>query len=385
MQQQPQDSPAREPFDWQLLLGFGAGLLGLFFVLLNAGYVHFYEELSVRPEEVGFDRVGVLARTAGIALTVSIVLSAVVAITYSIPIFKGFFIGFFLFSHKSSLLIFYAAFAGLFIYGFIADLYWVQGIVIPFILLLFCFAFFTVRKHIGPIVIVPSIVAGVVALCFIMRAEYHAVEFRLTHVANGHPVAPVKLLNFPILDITAEPAQATPLDSSKKLPIELMDPYLLFLGKGPSGVALVGCGNTIIMPTDSISVHTGAGIDFRNYSNWRNREKAKLRWVFCQCVHANEDGCERLMHGESGLGRPLSRNEKHRLQARQQPTPANGRHPTSVWRQHGCTLPYDGSHPSTTQSRRACGPYMGQLTGKSGSSQHWCRSGRVSIGTSRRS
>lgn len=322
MQQQPQDSPTREPVDWQLLLGFGAGLLGLFFVLLNAGYVHFYEELSVRPEEVGLDRVGVLARTAGIALTVSVAVSAVVAITYSIPIFKGFFIDFFLFSHRLSLFVFYAAFAGLYVYGFIADLYWVQGIVIPFLLLLFCFAFFTLRKNIGPMVIVPSIVAGIVALCFIMRAEYHAVEFRLVHVANGHPVAPVKLLNFPILDITAEPAQITLLDNSEKLPIELSDPYLLFLGKGPSGVALVGCGNTIIMPVGSISVRTGTGIDFQNSHNWRDQEKAKSRWKFCQCVHANEGGCERLMHGESGPGRPRSQDERHRLQARQQPCPS---------------------------------------------------------------
>ncbi|QWA20397.1 hypothetical protein [Streptomyces osmaniensis] len=259
----------------------------------------------MRPEEVGLDRVGVLARTAGIALTASVAVSAVVAITYSIPIFKGFFIGFFLFSHRLSLFIFYAAFASLYAYAFIADHYWIQGIVIPFLLLLFCFAFFTLREHVGPMVIVPSIIAGAIALCFIMRAEYHAVKSRLSHVANGHSVAPVKLLNFPILDITAEPAQITLLNSnSAKLPIELRDPSLLFLGKGPSGVALVGCGNTIIMPTDSISVRTGMGIDFQNHHNWRDQEKAKFRWVFCQCVHANGDGCERLMPGGSGPGRP---------------------------------------------------------------------------------
>lgn len=233
MQQQPRDPPAREPTDWQLLLAFGAGLVGLFFVLLNAGYVHFYEELSVRPEEVGLDRVGVLARTAGIALTVSVVVSAVIAITYSIPLFKGFFIGFFLLSHKLSLFIFYAAFAGLYVYAYVADHYWVQGIVIPFLLILFCFAFFTLRKRIGPLVIVPSIVAGVVALCFIMRAEYHAVEFRLTHVANGRPVAPVKLLNFPILDITAEPAQITLLNNGEKLPPNSRTPTYCFSERAP--------------------------------------------------------------------------------------------------------------------------------------------------------
>lgn len=41
-------------------------LLALFFVVLNAGYVSFYESLGIRPEDVGFDRIAILARTAGL-------------------------------------------------------------------------------------------------------------------------------------------------------------------------------------------------------------------------------------------------------------------------------------------------------------------------------
>lgn len=287
-----QDSSVREfQVDWQSLLGFGGALVGLFFVLLNSGYVRFYEELSVRPEEVGLDRVGVLARTAGIAFAVSVVVSAVIGIAYSIPFFRE--------HRRLALCVFYIAILALCAYSLIARNYWVQGIAIPFLLLIFSFVFFTAHKRINRLVVVSGIFVGLAALCLVMRAELHAVNYRLERVANGRPVAPIKLLNFPILDISAEPAQITLLDKIEKFPVELSDPYLLFLGKGPSGVALVGCGNTVIMPTDKVSVRTGSGVDFRNYTQWRDRNKAQLRWSFCQCVHANEDGCESLTKGES--------------------------------------------------------------------------------------
>src|SRR5215467_3737667 len=58
--------------DWlQATAGIVAALgvfLALLFVVLNSAYVYFYEMLGVTPEDVGFDRLAILARTAGLLL-----------------------------------------------------------------------------------------------------------------------------------------------------------------------------------------------------------------------------------------------------------------------------------------------------------------------------
>ncbi|GAO08424.1 hypothetical protein TPA0598_04_00600 [Streptomyces lydicamycinicus] len=279
--QSPDTATAGLRFDWQSLLGFGGALVGLFFVLLNAGYLHFYEELGVRPEEVGLDRVGVLARTAGIALAVFFAVFAVVAVTSSIPFVR---------THRFlSLCIFGVVYYSIFIFAVVTRNFWVQGIVIPFLGLLFAFVFLMSHKRFSKMLILASVLVGAGALCLALRAERSAVDRRLEYAASGIPVKPVTLFNFPILDIYAEHAQVALMDKSERSPVELRDPNLLFLGKGSSVAAFIGCGNTVIMPADKVVVRMGDGINFRK--SGKMRDDPRLRWEFCQCVHAHRNDC----------------------------------------------------------------------------------------------
>lgn len=50
------------------LLGAAAVLGAALYVLVNGLYIEFYDDFGVRPEQVGFDRLAVLARSAWIAL-----------------------------------------------------------------------------------------------------------------------------------------------------------------------------------------------------------------------------------------------------------------------------------------------------------------------------
>ncbi|MGW5238637.1 hypothetical protein ACWEOW_06875 [Monashia sp. NPDC004114] len=52
----------------QQLLGAAAVLSATLYVLVNALYIDFYDDFGVRPEQVGLDRVAVLARAAWVAL-----------------------------------------------------------------------------------------------------------------------------------------------------------------------------------------------------------------------------------------------------------------------------------------------------------------------------
>lgn len=70
---------------WQALGALAASFVGIVYVLLNAGYVRFYEILGIHPEDVGFDRASVLARTAGLTLVALIVISAATALVVTIP------------------------------------------------------------------------------------------------------------------------------------------------------------------------------------------------------------------------------------------------------------------------------------------------------------
>jgi hypothetical protein len=50
------------------LLAAGAVLGAALYVLVNGLYIEFYDDFGVRPEQVGFDRLAVLARSAWVAL-----------------------------------------------------------------------------------------------------------------------------------------------------------------------------------------------------------------------------------------------------------------------------------------------------------------------------
>ena len=50
------------------VLAAGAALGGALYVLVNSAYIEFFDDFGVRPEQVGFDRGAVLARSAWLAL-----------------------------------------------------------------------------------------------------------------------------------------------------------------------------------------------------------------------------------------------------------------------------------------------------------------------------
>jgi hypothetical protein len=60
----------------------GAAVAGAaIYVLINALYVEFYDDFGVRPEDVGWDRLAVLGRVAGVALFV-IAMAGLIAYIY---------------------------------------------------------------------------------------------------------------------------------------------------------------------------------------------------------------------------------------------------------------------------------------------------------------
>jgi hypothetical protein len=58
------------------LLGAAAVLGAAIYALINVLYVEFYDDFGVRPEEVGWDRLTILSRTAWVVLAVVIATAA---------------------------------------------------------------------------------------------------------------------------------------------------------------------------------------------------------------------------------------------------------------------------------------------------------------------
>lgn len=209
---------------------------------------------------------------------------ALIAVAYSVPFVRA--------HPRISFCICYVAYFVVLAISVITSNYWMQGIVIPFLLLLFLFVFITAHKQFNRSVIVAALLTGIGALCLTLSAERHAMEYRIDRAVVGKRVKPVTLLGLPILDVTAERAHVTILDKIEEPPVELKDPHLLFLGKSSSMAAFIGCGNTVILPLDKLSIRT-------SNNGMRNAEeepkRTALRWKFCQCVHADGDDCARQL------------------------------------------------------------------------------------------
>ncbi|MFD7321409.1 hypothetical protein ACFV9D_10000 [Streptomyces sp. NPDC059875] len=272
---------------WQELLTFAGSLLGLFFVLLNAGYIQFYEALGVRPEEVGLDRVGVLARTAGLALCAYVILLAIGLVAYCIPFIR---------KHPMiSLCISYGILALVQVIGIVQESVWLVGVLAPVITLAMLLVFVLTHRKLGKFSTAAAVAGGTLALAMTLFAQLAAVEMRIEAAIRGYPVDPIDVFTFPVLDISAHPARVTLMDKSKPGPEALEDPNLLFLGKGPNVAAFLACGNTIIIPTDAVLVEAGRLRPYTAVRDVRLRPDSENRLAFCHCVTTNKGDCGRVL------------------------------------------------------------------------------------------
>ena len=176
-----------------------ATAVAVLYVLLQALYIEFYDDFGLRPEEVGLDRLAVLARAAWAGLTV-IFLSV---------------------------------------------------------------AFFVVRTQIGTQrsrqVFRPKWVALASALLLVLllvayRAAYVEVEALAAKVTRGQSVNGITVLG-PFLDVRAHPAQVRLLNVDTRMEYIGPEEEVMFLGRGAATAAFYteDC-RTAIVPSNAVEI-----------------------------------------------------------------------------------------------------------------------------------
>lgn len=199
------------------LLGATAVLGAAIYALLNVLYVEFYDDFGVRPEEVGWDRLTMLSRTAWVVLAV-IIGTAV----------------FFLSKAVLHLLLSRRGKGG---QGETRDggsgaTAALGGHPI--------FTWFAVALL--------GILAGYWYLTFMMEGEAE-------RVSRGETVNGVGLF-IPFIDVRAYRAEVAWLGEAGKTPARLKSPHLTYLGRGRDVAVLVACGSTtVVVPADQVVVN----------------------------------------------------------------------------------------------------------------------------------
>ncbi|MGN6613400.1 MAG: hypothetical protein ACTHLJ_16665 [Angustibacter sp.] len=223
-----------------------AALTGVLFVVLNAGYVHFYESVGVRPEDVGVDKVGVLARTAGLIpvlyaagwacwlvlrglLQVGAVALWVLLGACGVSLVAG------------ALWTRWMTAVGLALFAVLSLAYalWSDGVPVA-------------RLGYATIAAFALVLAALVPLRLLTDARIDAVR-------SGQPVTPVALQGgfLPIVDVWATRARATWVTAGQPAPAPLADPALLYPGHGSRGDVFVACGHALVVPSGAVVLETG--------------------------------------------------------------------------------------------------------------------------------
>ncbi|WP_250037670.1 hypothetical protein [Paractinoplanes maris] len=184
------------------LLGATAVLGAAIYALINVLYVEFYDDFGVRPEEVGWDRLTMLSRTAWVALAVLIV----------------------------------------------------------------TVAFLLVRAVLGDRLqaVRPAAVAGhpifawfAIALLVLLAGYWYLtlkMEREADRVGRGETVNGIGLI-VPFIDVRAYRAEVTWLGEAATMPSTLNSPHLTYLGRGRDTAVLVACGTTtVIVPADQVVI-----------------------------------------------------------------------------------------------------------------------------------
>lgn len=229
-------------------------LVALLYAVVNSAYVYFYELLGVTPEDVGFDRLAILARTAGLLLPGLILGVLLWAVSYC-PRGK---LAFRVVTGICSIIIAATVVA----YLFRASRPWVglAAIIVGFLagVLYLGYAATMPRpsaKMAGKRAGLQMASWALLALVLLIGIRVSLVELARPGINKALQGQPVQLIQF--VDFEAIPAHVEWLSSSTKEPVLLRDPYLLYLGSGPRGQVLLACGNVVTVPPDQVSVADG--------------------------------------------------------------------------------------------------------------------------------
>ncbi|WP_436789755.1 hypothetical protein [Yinghuangia sp. YIM S10712] len=281
---------------------------GLVFVFINAAYIHFYEEFGVQPEQVGLNRLNILARTGGIVLAIMIVVFCAGSLAVRFP------------SGRRTSLTAFSACALAFAFAAYRSFEWAYPWAIlndpPAILPkagvglflgTFALGFWLVgstretwrdRRYQD---VAPRVVAerkrnfwfrsavGLFAIVMAMAlVEFGAVQARQESVLAGKNVKAATILEYPFLDVKARYARVLQSDVKPDVQARLQDPWLLYLGRNSDSAVFVSCGSAITLSAANLAFETTnkdepyGGDKDKLTGSGRNAEQARDRYRrFC--------------------------------------------------------------------------------------------------------
>jgi hypothetical protein len=209
------------------------------YVLINALYVEFYDDFSVRPEDVGWDRLAVLGRAAWVAL-VGIAVVGTIGWAYSTVTTrrrrrdleverrlekdkqKAAELG-----ETDLLLAYYARIR--------MEEEEVRRL--------------RVRRLLGAASLASTVLILVGFYLLERQVEDEAARAKRGENANG-----VSFI-VPFIDARATRANVTWLGDKEKRPVELGSPYLMYLGRGRDVAVFLACGRTtVLVPADDVAI-----------------------------------------------------------------------------------------------------------------------------------
>ncbi|MGW2651529.1 hypothetical protein ACWC2T_43315 [Streptomyces sp. NPDC001393] len=241
--------------EWTSIAAVSASILGLGYVALNAGYVKFYEGLGVHPEEVGFDRVAIIGRTASFAF-IAIFFMFLIVLMVAVPRQPKW-------RFPITLVLQIVAF-GLSIYGILERKSWLIFISNSMMLCLLYLlsaplgevefrnggAKVRIEKVMQWFFVIFSVVVSITA-CW--RLD-DSIQRRISEVRRGHEVHPINFGAYPLIDISATHVRWEWIDSNSTPPKALNNNDLLFLGRDSNSASFVTKGHTIVVPNLKIAI-----------------------------------------------------------------------------------------------------------------------------------
>jgi hypothetical protein len=189
---------------------------GAIYVLINMLYVEFYDDFSVRPEDVGWDRLTVLGRAAWVAL-VGIAVVGTIGWTYATITTRGRKREEEKEEHRRQ----------------------------------------RTRRLLGAALLASTMLILVGFLILQRQVEDEAARVKRGENANG-----VSFI-VPFIDVRATRAKVTWLGDKEKRPVELGSPYLMYLGRGRDVAVFLACGRTtVLVPANDVAIDLlGGGME----------------------------------------------------------------------------------------------------------------------------
>jgi hypothetical protein len=199
------------------LLGATAVLGAATYALLNVLYVEFYDDFGVRPEEVGWDRLTMLSRTAWVVLSV-ILGTAVFLLSKAL---LSFFLSWRARNNEDATP---------------EDKKRIKAALASHPI----FTWFALALL--------GILVGYWYLTFVMENE-------ADRVSRGETVNGVGIF-VPFIDVRAYRAEAAWLGEAQNKPAQLGSPHLTYLGRGRDVAVFVACGSTtVVVPADQVAIN----------------------------------------------------------------------------------------------------------------------------------